>query len=246
MCTVSFIPTENGVVITSNRDEHLNRKLAGVPVENWLNGSKVIYPIDQEKGGTWIAVKDNGDAAVLLNGAFVKHRHGGTYRQSRGLIFLEIFKANDLYEGWLAIDLEHIEPFTIILFSKKELFECRWDGESKFMKKLDEAATHFWSSATLYDATSSAQRKGWFVDWIEKTPYPKLSEIIAFHQSANDGDLGNALVMRRPDGMMTMSISTIRIAQDKCEMKYFDLRNDTSVNASLQIHQTKAISLIAS
>ncbi|MGL1516781.1 NRDE family protein, partial [Vibrio parahaemolyticus] len=49
------------------------------------------FPKDPDGGGTWIALKENGDVAILLNGAFENHIPAYPYRRSRGLIFLDIF-----------------------------------------------------------------------------------------------------------------------------------------------------------
>jgi uncharacterized protein with NRDE domain len=73
MCTVTYIPTKMGYYLTSNRDEHESRSQA-VPPEIYTDAKiSLLYPRDVDKKGTWIAVKNNGDLAVLLNGAFVKH-----------------------------------------------------------------------------------------------------------------------------------------------------------------------------
>jgi len=41
MCTVSFIPIKNGVILTSNRDEHVSRGIAQYPEFYMLNGRKL-------------------------------------------------------------------------------------------------------------------------------------------------------------------------------------------------------------
>ena len=66
MCTVSFIPSKDKIFITSNRDEKNTRARAFAPGIEHHNGYKMVYPRDADKGGTWISMKDNGDAAVLL------------------------------------------------------------------------------------------------------------------------------------------------------------------------------------
>ena len=66
MCTVTFIPTSSGFVITSNRDESVARKRALAPIEYEINGCKITFPKDPQAGGTWIA-KSDSKVIVLLN-----------------------------------------------------------------------------------------------------------------------------------------------------------------------------------
>ena len=70
MCTVTFIPGKDRYFITSNRDEKMLRKPAIAPQPYVINGNTLVYPRDADAGGTWIAMNENGNAAVLLNGAF--------------------------------------------------------------------------------------------------------------------------------------------------------------------------------
>ena len=73
MCTVTFIPTGDKYFITSNRDEKNTRKFAIPPSAYEFESGKIFFPKDGDRGGSWIAIHENGNAAVLLNGAFEKH-----------------------------------------------------------------------------------------------------------------------------------------------------------------------------
>jgi Transport and Golgi organisation 2 len=87
MCTVTYIPSLKGVHITSNRDERHDRGAALEPEKYGdVNGRQLLYPKDIEGGGSWITLKDNGDAAVLLNGAIVPH--------TRNLSFITGYQVN--------------------------------------------------------------------------------------------------------------------------------------------------------
>ena len=68
MCTVTFIPTNQGCIITSNRDEKISREKAISPQEYEIDGKKITFPKDPKEGGTWIA-HTNNKIVVLLNGA---------------------------------------------------------------------------------------------------------------------------------------------------------------------------------
>jgi uncharacterized protein with NRDE domain len=88
-------------------------------------------------GGTWYVVDEKGTVLVLLNGANEKHVAGLNYRKSRGLIVLDIIGNVSPRDYWNTIDLDRIEPFTIVLFQDQELFQLRWNGADKEAIKLD-------------------------------------------------------------------------------------------------------------
>ena len=90
MCAVTYIPGKEGCFITSSRDEHMVRPNAIDPDVYMHNGIKIMYPKDLKAHGSWIAYAQNGNAAVLLNGAFKRHITGQPYRKCRGMVFLDI------------------------------------------------------------------------------------------------------------------------------------------------------------
>src|SRR6185295_19041785 len=107
-------------------------------------------PKDGDAGGTWMAIHENGNAIVFLNGGFTSHTPQPPYRKSRGLILLDLIESTAAYHSFMAINLNNIEPFTAIIWDDGHLFECRWNGR-KYHKQLDPLQPHIWSSATLYD-----------------------------------------------------------------------------------------------
>ncbi|MEO8255623.1 MAG: NRDE family protein, partial [Flavobacterium sp.] len=123
MCTVSFVCINDTIIITSNRDEKIIRPSAIPPQSYTLNGKNIIYPKDQKAGGTWYVVDEKGTVLVLLNGADEKHEVKLPYRKSRGQIVLEIISSYSPKEFWDEIDLNNIEPFTLVLFQDKQLFQ---------------------------------------------------------------------------------------------------------------------------
>jgi hypothetical protein len=64
MCTVSFIPIKDRICITSNRDEHSVAVKLIPPSRSIKLGMQILFfPKDSKAGGTWIALRGNGDAA---------------------------------------------------------------------------------------------------------------------------------------------------------------------------------------
>jgi hypothetical protein len=228
MCTVTYIPLQDKIFITHNRDEKMARGKAIHPKEYRVNGYRLLFPRDSHAGGTWIALNENGTAAVLLNGGFEKHIHQPPYRKSRGLCFLDIICSDDLYFSFNRVDLANIEPFTIILWNHGDLYECRWDGNHKHTLKLDPNQSYSWSSVTLYDNAVRAKRSDWFNNWRSLNPAPALEAIMHFHLFGGEGDAHNDLCMNRNGVMLTVSITAMEIKTGSARMKYTDLQDNSS------------------
>lgn len=227
MCTVTYIPGKDGFYLTSNRDEKIIRKQAVCPNTYEHGHAKLFYPKDPDAGGTWIAVNYNGNVAVLLNGAFIKHVSKPPYKKSRGIVLTELIAAESSLNTFSLIDLDNIEPFTIILFEGNDLFECRWDGKMKFSKKLENTLPQIWSSSTLYEDEVIKTREAWFKNWLLKNPAPNLHQVLNFHQFNGHGDTHNALLMNRENKMLTVSITGIYYKKNIADIQYIDLKDKT-------------------
>lgn len=225
MCTVSFIPVKDKFFLTSNRDEKAGRSQAIAPDVYWQKGHGLLYPKDADAGGSWICLHENGNAAVLLNGAFTKHIAKPPYRHSRGIVFLDIMAEEKPAIKFTNINLAGIEPFTVIILENKSLYEFRWDGNEKHCVQLKNYRPHIWSSATLYNAEVAAKREQWFTKWLNKNPNPTQADILQFHQFTGDGDIQNDLKMNREDKMLTVSVTGIELTPNAGKMKYIDLKN---------------------
>ncbi|MEQ1624686.1 MAG: NRDE family protein [Sediminibacterium sp.] len=222
MCTVTYIPKGLGYYLTSNRDEHFNRPLAILPNMNQYQEDGIWYPKDGGAGGSWIALKQNGTSAVLLNGAFEKHIKLQSYRLSRGLIFLSIIKHQDLLKGFMNENLEEIEPFTLILKTQFGLHECIWDGKQKYQQEKDPATAHIWSSCTLYHKEVRNKREAYFENWLKLKSPVYSSLIAAFHQSKPFADDSENFMMKRLDGISTVSITSLKVDSGQAEINYLD------------------------
>ena len=213
MCTLTYVPTKSGAIITSNRDEHDSRGETKFPVEREINGLKVIFPQDPKAGGTWLASASDQSVAVLLNGAFVKHKHRPPYRKSRGLVLLDLFKYQRIEDFKNRYELNDIEPFTIVYINRgkdAQVTELRWDGEQKYLSKLNTETPYIWSSATLYSSEVVLERQHWFSDMLNsKNISPKQMQ--HFHEFGGKSDIENNFKMDRGNGLRTISISQIII-----------------------------------
>ncbi|MEM9837276.1 MAG: NRDE family protein [Bacteroidota bacterium] len=219
MCTVSYLPYGKGFILTSNRDEAPHRSPQRISTLAGTHGQQLFLPQDTG-GGSWIVASTTGRIACLLNGAFLNHHRRPPYRRSRGLVVLDSFAATNIPTFWDAYDWEGIEPFTLLHVEGDSLFEGRWDGQRVWLTQKDAAQPHLWASATLYDADHRAARAAWFTNWLSSNPAIVPSEAHRFHRQGGSGDLRNDLVMRRAEGVETVSISQIIRTDTSLEMHY--------------------------
>jgi Transport and Golgi organisation 2 len=202
MCTVTFIPVKDKIFLASNRDEKHFRSTAIPPTVYESETGKILFPKDADAGGTWIALHENGNAIIFLNGGFFSHIPSPPYRLSRGVILLELISQTSPYQHFSKIDLATIEPFTAVIWDNIRLYECRWDDEKVVNR-----------------------RKSWFTNWYQHNPEPILSDILHFHQFTGDGDSHNDLMMNRNGLVYTVSITGLELREDSGLMKYIDLNN---------------------
>lgn len=223
MCTVSFVCSNDKIIITSNRDEKIIRPSAVPPKNYTLNGKNIIYPKDSKAGGTWYVVDENGTVLVLLNGADEKHQVQSYYRKSRGLIVLEMISSASPKQFWDEIDLENIEPFTLVLFQEKQLFQLRWNGVEKTTVDLEIDKNHIWSSSTLYSKAIREQRANWFYAFLDANPEMTEDKMLHFHRYTEADNHEHGLVINRNEELKTLSITQSVIEQNKVTMNYLDL-----------------------
>ena len=236
MCTVSFVRANGSVIITSNRDEHIQRENAAAPTFHILSEKKIIFPKDARAGGTWFAAADNGTVAVLLNGAFEKHIAQPPYRKSRGLILLEIIEAGKPLSFFNAVELENIEPFTIVLYQPGILHELRWDGTGKHEKQLDISGKYIWASSTLYTDEIIKHRENLFKQFIDAPAGTGADGIFSFHASNHD-DTENGFIINRQTGMRTFSITQAVVNENAVNFLHTDLLQQKKYTEKMVINQ---------
>ncbi|WP_435624891.1 NRDE family protein [Flagellimonas sp.] len=225
MCTVSFIASQGNYYITSNRDEHVSRPSAFEPKQEVVNDMRILFPKDPKAGGTWFAINELGHVGVLLNGAFKKHKSLGNYKKSRGLVLLDIMSKESPESYLEKIDLEGIEPFTVVLFQQGRLLEMRWDENKQHRKALSTSENYIWSSATLYDEEVIQHRERLFSNFMERVADVGPEDIVGFH-SNNHSDFENGFIIDRKTGLKTFSVTQAVLKGEDTSLGHFDLLND--------------------
>jgi hypothetical protein len=223
MCTVSFVNSHGKIIITSNRDEKTLRPNAIEPKNYNINNKNIIFPKDKKAGGTWYAINENSTVLVLLNGADERHILKDNYRKSRGLIVLDLISSESVLSEWETIDLENIEPFTLVLFENEKLYQLRWNEIIKSTVGLDIEKSHIWSSSTLYPKEIRDERADWFYTFLDTKPEVGEEELFNFHRYTEAGNTEHGLVINRNDALKTLSITQTIIEKNKVTIHYNDL-----------------------
>lgn len=223
MCTVSFVNANGKIIITSNRDEKTLRPNAIEPRNYLINNQKITFPKDKKAGGTWYAINERSSVLVLLNGAEERHQLKENYRKSRGLIVLDLISSESVRLQWETIDLNAIEPFTLVLFENQKLYQLRWNEIEKSTIELDTNQSHIWSSSTLYSKEVREKRAHWFYSFLDAKPEVNELELFRFHRYTETENTENGLVINRNDTLKTLSITQTVIEKNKVEIHYSDL-----------------------
>ena len=221
MCTVSFVPTQNGICITSNRDEKISRSKAISPQKTTINNKEITFPKDPQAGGTWFA-HDDKNVIVLLNGAQEKHVSKGNFRKSRGLIVLDLISSKNPLIEWNTIDLDNIEPFTIVLFNGEQLFQLQWNELEKSTQELDSDKQYIWSSSTLYAKEIRQERAKWFSEFLIQKENRTAEDLLHFHQFTENENPNYGLQINRNNLLKTVSITQC-VINKTIDLKYIDL-----------------------
>lgn len=244
MCTVTYLPSEDGIFLTSNRDEKHFRSNALSPHTYHGPSGTILYPRDPDGGGTWIAVRENRHAIVFLNGGFEAHTPEPPYRRSRGMILLDLISCEQPATAFLELPLDRIEPFTAVIWENGQLYTCVWDGKEKHRTAHDPAVPRIWSSSTLYNKEVREKRASWFDAWINTHPVFGLEQIMDFHRFTGDGDTHNDLLMNRNGEVFTVSITGVEIGSTACRMVYLDLRDEASHERALSFSTSQPRSIV--
>lgn len=212
-------------MLTSNRDEKTHR--ATLHPKTYLIGQEsVTFPKDEIAGGTWIALGDNGIFCCLLNGGFKLHEWKGNYRRSRGQILLDVFRADSTEKFLKEIDLDNIEPFTLIIYNSvsDKLNLLVWDGNQRHISDLNVNEPHFWASATLYSSDVKTARKEQFFNFMSSSSEHSAKSIYHLHSSPKES---NGYILNDRGGIETVSVTQLILSNLKGMMIYNDLIAET-------------------
>ncbi len=212
MCIVSIFSDEKGnFILTQNRDETNLRPTSDKIETRKMNGLDFTGPIDLVSGGTWIYYAEKY-VVCILNGAYKKHLHKPPYRMSRGLIILELLNYDSIDEFVNKIELNGIEPFTMIMIDKvkHEKKILVWDETKKYKEDVSKENLIVRSSSTLYTKEEKQKHKQFFLNLNSYNPEEifKLQDKIKMPEN------------NKFPTVMTTSITQITQSQNQITLKF--------------------------
>jgi uncharacterized protein with NRDE domain len=234
MCTVVFIPQKNKIIFASLRDESPVRPTAISPLVYTLDSVTILAPKDTLAGGTWLGINDQDNVIILLNGGFIKHKHTEPYKRSRGLIVNELLNSGSPLAEWGLLDLENIEPFTLLIWSAGKLFQTVWDGSNKHTIELAASKPLMLSSSTLYPEMAKENRTHLFNNWMETEPVVSMNSLLDFFKSYSESE--NGFIMNMNEKFKTLSYSFIELNSNSgAELNYYDLQSNVTSKKSIHM-----------
>lgn len=161
MCIVSIFSLEkNDFIITHNRDESHLRPTSEEVITQTFNNRSYTGPKDLVSGGTWIYYSDDY-VCCILNGEYKNHSHQPPYRKSRGLLLLDLLNYNSINEFVEKVDLEGIEPFTMIMLNRHSTEKkiLVWDEKEKHLEDHSNEKLIVRSSSPLYSDEEKSKHR---------------------------------------------------------------------------------------
>jgi uncharacterized protein with NRDE domain len=203
MCTITYLPFQDGYIVTQNRDESPLRAEAIFPVKEKINGSDVIFPQDPEGTGSWFVSAANGLTLCIMNGAFHPNKQPGDYKHSRGLVPLHFIELGDEHNFVNTYHYRELEAFTLLVCSPNGVSEFIWNEQKMQVVKHAPKALIF-QSAPLYNYKQQKHRTTLFTRFLERHD---AHQIIDFHTKPQ---AENPMIDIRMDRAQVKSISTIQ------------------------------------
>jgi hypothetical protein len=132
MCTVSWLPLEDGYAVCFNRDERHSRAPALPPAPREGGGVRYLAPLDGDFGGTWLAANEFGVTLCLLNRYRVPGYEPPAHPLSRGLLVLELAGSTSAREALTVLEdrpLDRVQPFSLVALEPGQAARVvAWDG----------------------------------------------------------------------------------------------------------------------
>ena len=232
MCTVSAACSPDGAAlrIVVNRDERRLRMQARPPARFSAYGVSALWPVDQEAGGTWVAVTEHGLAFVLLNasapGRCLLH---DDEQVSRGAIIPYLARSADVEDAERRFVSGPAQwpcrPFKLVVASRDRIVLLTPEGS------LDLDVPLMLATSSLGDQWVETPRRALFHDLLSSSATAWQAQD-RLHRHAWPDRRHASVLMSRTDAC-TVSRTEIVLTHNGSEMRYAALRDGWPVGVAV-------------
>jgi Transport and Golgi organisation 2 len=224
MCTLTFVPTEDGYLVGMNRDELFSRPIAFPPKIFERGAMEMVYP-REPSGGTWIACNGKGNLLALLNWNGSEASYMNQKRKTRGLVIPELIGLPDLSatdSHFQQMNLDGLFPFRLVGFFRGEriISEWRWDGLARRKLAFSWARKH-WFSSSLSDSLAEKERGRTCKTAAGEPPAGNNGWLRRLHRSHVPRPGPFSVCVHRHDAA-TVSYTEVRCGGTQISMDYLD------------------------
>lgn len=227
MCTASWITGPPGFELFFNRDEQRSRPAGHAPAVHTERGVQLVFPLDGQERGTWIAANEFGLVLCLLN--LYEVDYAPTTPRSRGLLVRELATHAGAAEALASLqgdDLAVYRGFTLALFEVDGRgalaagHAARWDGKALTVVADDDVRPPLVSSGFDLQRVREQRLATWRAT-VSEAGAPTSAELERYHASRSPAPGAYAVSMSRDDAC-TVSHTRVRVTSDDVSMHYLD------------------------
>jgi uncharacterized protein with NRDE domain len=201
-----------------NRDESIKRKPSLAPVEESINGIKILYPVDGDYGGTWIGVNSKNKIYALLN-LYEANLKILRNPKSRGFFVKNLLKEEIDFDFFTKENLLIYYPFRILEVTLDFTRILSWDGESVNSTQNEDPWSVIASSFVLGKEAEEVRAKTFMEEFLknEITDFEFISSAFLTCHFPEKGAKSPCMHRREAH---TVSSTIISIKQDKIKLLY--------------------------
>lgn len=209
-------------MVAANRDEFLARPASGPRAHVW-NGRRVIAPVDERAGGTWLGLNDAGLFVALTNRPSANL---DATRRSRGLLVADALgrgSAARAAEAALLLASNAYNPFNLFVADAEHAFAVVYDEKPRV--RVLEPGAHVIGNADPDDVgVSKIARTLRAAERIargpERTALDSLGALCRSHEAGSDDPREHTCIHTAQYGTRSSTLLRLGTQRDADELRF--------------------------